>query len=181
MTISGTAGTGKSTEAKILAERLGLRYVSAGQIFRKLAEEHGMSLEEFSKFVEEHPEIDEEIDKRTAEEAEKGNVIIEGRLAAWFARKYNPFNIRLICPLDIVVERISKRDNVPLDVARRETVAREESAKKRYKKLYGIDLDDMSIYDLVLNTAIFDIESTANILETAIKEYIRVVEKKAGN
>jgi len=178
ITISGTAGTGKSTEAKLHSKKFGLRYVSADSIFRKMAEEKGMSLEQFSKFVEEHPEIDKEIDERTIEEAKKGNVIIEGRLAAWFTRDFESFDIRLCCPLDIVVERIAKRENIPIEVARAETIAREESAKKRYKELYGIDISDLSIYDLVLNTALFDIEATARILETAIREYINAISGK---
>ncbi|KXB04477.1 cytidylate kinase, partial [candidate division MSBL1 archaeon SCGC-AAA261O19] len=69
ITVSGLHGVGKTTTAKKLAEKFDLRYVSAGTVFRQMAEEQGMTLEEFSKHVEENPEIDEEIDQRTAKEA----------------------------------------------------------------------------------------------------------------
>ena len=45
ITMSGPHGTGKSTYAKALAKALNLRYVSAGELFRNLAQQHKMSLE----------------------------------------------------------------------------------------------------------------------------------------
>ena len=49
ITISGLPGSGTTTVAKLLAERLGYKLISAGDVFRKLAMERGMTLEEFSK------------------------------------------------------------------------------------------------------------------------------------
>ena len=63
ITISGLPGTGKTTVAKLLEQRLGLRYVYSGEIFRQLAQKHHMSLEEFGKYCESHREIDEELDQ----------------------------------------------------------------------------------------------------------------------
>ncbi|MBS3815253.1 MAG: nucleoside monophosphate kinase, partial [Hadesarchaea archaeon] len=85
ITVSGLHGTGKSTAARKLAEEFDLRYVSAGEVFREMARERDMTLEEFSEFVEENPEVDEEIDQRTAREAEKDDVLIDGRLTGWMA------------------------------------------------------------------------------------------------
>ena len=54
ITISGTPGSGKSTVAKILEKKLGIKYIYSGLIFRQLAEEHNMELEKFGKYCEQN-------------------------------------------------------------------------------------------------------------------------------
>ncbi len=166
--ISGLHGTGKTTAAKALAKRLDLRHVSAGSVFREMAEEKGMDLSEFSKYVEEHPEIDKEIDERTAKEAEKDDVLLDARLSGWMADEAD-IKILLTAPLEVRVERIANRDGRPYEEVKEETVAREKSEKKRYKELYDIDTDDHSIFDFVLNTEKFNEEEMIQLLELGIK------------
>jgi len=50
----------------------------------------------------------------------------------------------------------------------RETVARERSERRRFKKIYGIDVDDHSSFDLVLNTARLSVRETVGISKVAI-------------
>ncbi|MHA1410149.1 MAG: (d)CMP kinase [Candidatus Odinarchaeia archaeon] len=173
ITISGSAATGKTTQAKILAEKYNLKYVSAGIIFREIAEETGMSLEELSRKAISDTSIDLKIDERTKAIAKEGNVVLEGRLTAWMTKDLDAFRIYLSCPLETEIKRVAERDNKSIEEARAETIAREESEKYRYKQLYGIDISDLSIYDLVLNTHLFPIESTSRILITALDEYIK--------
>ena len=52
ITITGNLGSGKSSVAKILKEQ-GYEYSSTGNIFRQLAMEQGLSVEEFNKQVNE--------------------------------------------------------------------------------------------------------------------------------
>ena len=40
ITISGSPGSGKTTIAKLLAKKLGIKYVYSGDIFRKKAKEY---------------------------------------------------------------------------------------------------------------------------------------------
>ena len=44
ITVSGTPGSGKSTVAKLLEGKTGLKYVYSGMTFRELATKHNMSL-----------------------------------------------------------------------------------------------------------------------------------------
>ena len=53
-----------------------------------------------------------------------------------------------------------------------ETRSREESEQKRYLDYYGVDISDLSIYDVILNTGLFDIEATAHILKCIVDQYI---------
>lgn len=154
ITISGTPGSGKSTVAKILEEKLGLVYIYSGLIFRELAKEHNMSLEEFGKYCEENKKIDKQLDERQLEILRKGNVIVEGRLAGWLAykNKIKALKISIDADLKIRVVRIVNRENGNIKDRKKEIIKRERSETKRYKKYYNIDLQDKSIYDLVIDS-----------------------------
>ena len=168
--ISGHHGSGKSTQAKRLAVSLGLRYISAGTIFRCMAEERGVSLEEMSKVAASDPEFDKQIDARTREESLKPGVVIEATLSAWMA--VNPdIRILLTAPLESRIGRIAKRDSVPFEEAKRMTLAREKSERERFKRYYGIDISDVTIFDVVLNTELFSLDGTARILKKIVDEY----------
>jgi cytidylate kinase len=168
--ISGVHGAGKTTAARNLAKRFKLRHVCAGTIFRQLARERGMSLEEFSSYVENHPEVDRMIDERTVEEAKRDGVLIDARLAGWMAKDAD-IKILLTTPLEDRVRRIARREKRKYEEVLKETRAREESEVERFKKLYGIDVHDISVFDVVLNTELWPAEETAGILEKAV-EYI---------
>ena len=49
ITISGKAGSGKSTVAKLLSEKLNLRHYSIGDLMRAIADEKGLNLLELNK------------------------------------------------------------------------------------------------------------------------------------
>jgi len=172
VTIGGPHGTGKSTYAKMIAKELRLRYVSAGQLFRDLAREKGISLEELSKQAANSPEIDNLIDERSAAEAAKGGVVIEGQLAAWMAKDLARVRIYLKAPDEVRITRIAHRDHLDYEVARRQTMERERIQRDRYKRYYGIDIDDLSLYNIVIETGNRPIESTSSELMSRINEIL---------
>jgi cytidylate kinase len=155
ITLSGQHGTGKSTYARQIASKLNLRYVSAGSLFREVASERGLSLMELGRMCEEDEGIDKMIDGRSIESMRGGNVLIDSQLAGHFARDLDALKICLTALLDIRVDRIAKRDKKPSREMRDETLER-----------------DLSIYDLVLNTALMPLEANLSILEHASREYI---------
>ena len=55
-------------------------------------------------------------------------------------------------PLDLRAERISRREKKSVEEARREIVAREKSERIRYHAIYGIDVRDTGIFDLVIDS-----------------------------
>ncbi len=100
ITISGFHGTGKSTIAKLLANKLGILYYSTGQAFRDLAKESNMSLEEYTRFVEKHPDVDKELDNKVVEMAKKGSIIIDSQLSGHILKSIANFKIQLTCSLE---------------------------------------------------------------------------------
>lgn len=170
ITVSGLHGSGTSTHAMRLAKALGLRYVSAGSLFRVMAEERGVTLEEMSKLADGDPEIDRLLDERTREEGVKGGVVIDGTLSGWMVEEA-AIKIFLTSPLEARVMRIAARDSLSLEEAREATLRRERIEGERFRRSYGIDISDLSIYDVVLNTELFVPDGTARILKKVVEEY----------
>ena len=154
ITISGNPGSGKSTVAELLEKKLGIKYIYSGMIFRELAEKYNMTLEEFGKYCEDNRDIDKELDDRQLEILEKGNVILEGRLAGWLAHSNNisAFKVAIIADIDIRAKRIVKREKGSVETKKKEILERERSENTRYKKYYNVDLKDTSIYDIVIDS-----------------------------
>ena len=172
ITFSGLHGAGKSTYAKKIAEEFGLRYLSAGEIFRLIANERGLTIIELTDLAASDSSIDRQMDDRTRYEAERGSVVLDGQLTGWIAGDLADIKIYLKAPLDVRVARLASRDGVSLEEAREELLHREAAEKKRYKGLYGIDVDDTSIYEVILDTSILGSESMKRILKTIVEEYV---------
>jgi len=173
VTIGGPHGTGKSTYARRITKQYKLRYVSAGQLFRDLAKEKGISLEELSRQAAKSPEIDRLIDERSAAEAVKGDAVIEGQLAAWMATDHAQVRIYLKASDEARISRIAHRDHLDYETARRQTIEREQIQRDRYKRYYGIDTDDLSVYNLVVDTSDRSVESTSAELMSRIRQILR--------
>ncbi|MEF8853580.1 MAG: AAA family ATPase [Haloarculaceae archaeon] len=172
ITVSGPAGSGKSTFADALADELGYEHVSGGDIFRRLADERGHSLVEFNRLAEEDDEVDRDLDRRLRDIAsERDDVVLESRLSGWMAGEHADIKVWLDAPLSVRIERIADREDTDPDTARAETVERADSEVRRYREYYGIDIDDLSIYDLVLNTARWDPAGELDIALAAVEAY----------
>jgi CMP/dCMP kinase len=153
ITISGLPGTGKTTVAKLLEQRLGLRYIYSGEIFRQLAQKYKMSLEEFGKYCESHREIDAELDQYQLGILREGTVIVEGRLSGWLAYQNHIPAVKVLLQADIPIRaaRIVKREQGDIEKRKKEILKREKSEAIRYKKYYNIDVSDTSIYDVIID------------------------------
>ncbi|MEM2302491.1 MAG: AAA family ATPase [Sulfolobales archaeon] len=168
--ISGPPGSGKSTLASTVARELGLRYHSTGSIFRSIAAQRGLSVEELDLVAEQDPSIDLEIDGRAKEEAMRGDIVIEGHIATWMVKGYADLLVYVTAPFETRARRVSERDGIDLGEAMRRIRVREEAMRRRFKKLYGIDIDDLSIHDIVINTERIDQETMVRIIVTAAQE-----------
>lgn len=168
ITISGPPGSGTTTVAKILSQKLNIPLISAGEMFRKLARERGMTVDEFGRYAESNSEIDLLIDKmqkQTAESCE--SCVVEGRLSGWMVENAS-LKVLIFAKDDVRYRRIAKRENKSFEVAKMETINREEIEKERYMKYYSINIDDWSIYDLIINSDRFHPEEIVSIIISAL-------------
>lgn len=150
ITVGGSIGSGKSTLAKLLAQKYGLKYYSVGQIMRDMAKERGLSLLDLSLTAEKDESIDLELDRRQKGLAKKAGFVMDSRLGAYLLKA--DFKIWLDASPEVQARRIASRDDVSADDARMLIARREASETERYRDIYNIDINDQSVYDLIINT-----------------------------
>lgn len=169
ITVSGLPGSGTTSLSRHLAERHGFTMISAGEVFRQLAKEHHMELAEFGRLAESDPSYDKMIDARQKEIAEKqDNIIVEGRLSGWMVSEAD-LKIWLHAPISCRIKRIAARDEVTDEhTAEALTLEREACEAGRYHSYYNIDINDLLIYHLVLDSSRWNIEALGEIVDTAI-------------
>lgn len=176
ITVDGLSGSGKSTGAKAIAKAFKLKYVYVGEIFRKLAKEKRLSLEEFCAIREK--EVDLEADKKTLKLAMKGNVVLDGRLTGWVAGDWADLKIYYDTPLEIRAKRVAKRDKKSEEEALKDLRKRDKEDGKKYKKIYGIDPSDKSIYDLIIDNSNFTLEDAKTIPVKLVKKFLKTKLKR---
>lgn len=167
ITISGPAGSGKSTIAELLAKQLSAERIYVGGIRRQLARDMGMNLAELNEYALTHPETDINVDKNAATQArklaEKNIVIVEGRTQFYFI----PESIKLYIKVDpqegakriwqdIQIEinknkRNEGKFNSLAEVEKYQKV-RQSNDLARYQKYYQLDHTDEKHYDFILDT-----------------------------
>ena len=169
VTVSGLPGSGTSTVAHLLAQRLGVAHVDGGTVFRAMASERGLDLRAFSAVAEANPDIDVELDARLAAFARGGNLVLESRLAGWIAANEGIAGTRVWIDGDerVRAQRVARREEIEPPRALEANRAREASERRRYATLYGIDLDDRSVYDLVIDATNESAESVAESIAAA--------------
>ena len=158
ISLAGDLGSGKSTVADILINRLGAEYYSTGAIVRSIAARHGMTVVELNHYMETHPEIDTEIDNGLVELGKTDkSMVIDSRMAWHFTE--GTFKVYLSTDVETSALRIMGANrqgehSATLEATIADTKARRESEKKRYKTQYGVDIKDLTNYTLIVDTTV---------------------------
>lgn len=160
ITLGGASGTGTSTIAKKLAEKYTLKVYSGGGIQRMNAAKRGMTIEEYDVFIKAHPELDQEIEKTQMEIGKtEDNFVMESRLA-WYAVP-DSIKIKLDCDLDTRIARIVSggkdaarvaHEDEDFETTKAKTLKREATYNDRWFTLYGVNWNEDSNFDLIVDT-----------------------------
>ncbi len=169
ITIDGRSGAGKGTLANHIAEFMDIERYSAGDFFRNIAEEKGLSVEELSEKADK--ETDLEVDKRTFQKGLNENCVIESRISCHVMGDYSDLKIRLKADLGERSERVASREGLSKEDARQRIIKRDRDNKERYRDYYGINMDDLTIYDLIIDNTDLTIEETNKLVEEALKAW----------
>jgi cytidylate kinase len=179
ITIGGHVGAGKTTLAARLAQALGYEELHMGGLFREIAAERGMTIEKLYTELASEPKLEQSVDERQAKlMREKDNLVIQGRVAWFFAKGsfFTVFNIFLAVDPSVGAERSSQRpENAgrPIAEIKRANAARTRVEVERYRNLYSIDnFLDPGHYDYVLDTSHLTEDAVLAKIVEKIKERI---------
>lgn len=168
ISLFGLAGTGTSSVGKFLADKRKYQFISSGNIFREMATEHKMDLYKFGKLCEKEPKIDMELDKRVEKFGKTNDdFIIDSRLAWHFIP--DSIKVKLVCNDEVRMKRVSERDEISLEDAKKKTIEREISEKTRYFNYYKIkNYSDDKHFDLIIDTTNISIEEVSRKIEVFV-------------
>lgn len=180
ISISGELASGKGTVSKILMKELNYGIYRNGEYARKLAKDMGLDITGFNIYVEKHPEIDIQIEKSASEYAQThDNFIIDARLG-WYAVPES-FKVYLKVDIDISAKRAfydesrkSTERFETLEEQKKDIQKRYDLENQRYWNLYKIRREDMSNYDLVIDTTNLKPEEVAEQIK---EEYFKWLKK----
>jgi|ERR1035437_1324667 cytidylate kinase len=180
VTICGSLGSGKSSTADLVAQRLGYKRFSSGDFFRQVGIELGLSVTETNKRAETDPKIDEMTDQKLRDLNSAEKIVIDSRTAYhWIP---DSFKVYLDLSAEIAQERIlnNLKVNKSRQQSEKESTLEEvyqkmrerfESEQKRYWDLYKIDNKDKNNFDLVIDTDRNNLEQVVDIVVSEYKKW----------
>ncbi|MFH0956069.1 MAG: cytidylate kinase family protein [Candidatus Falkowbacteria bacterium] len=185
ITISGNPGSGKSTVAKKLAQKLGWPRFYMGKIRRLKAKAMGLTLTEYNKLGEKDPATDIEIDNYLKKIAKQyKNCIIESRTAWHFL----PESIKIFIDVNekIGAERVfaelkkhdKRNEDKKLNTLRAVLTShrqRKQSDNKRYQKYYNLKVFDKNNYDFILDTTNLNKKQVFDKVYSYLKNWLKPV------
>lgn len=166
--ISGKSGCGNTTVSTLLSERLG--YPMVNFTFRQLAAEKGIEFWDFCAMAEKDDNIDRELDRRMVEMAlSTENSILGSRLAIWNMKEAD-LKVYLTASDEERARRIAEREGGTYEQRLQQTQGRDAKDSARYKRIYGIDNNDTSVADLVIDTEGKTPDQIVNIIIQSVQK-----------
>jgi cytidylate kinase len=155
--VSGMPGSGSTTIAKGIADRLNLGYYSPGEAFKGysgIKKEAEAAIDVWEKFGKSREFHQKNFDQEQIMRAKAGNIVICGKLSIYMLRDIADFRIWIECDINVRAERTAKRDGIPFENALEEISSRERTERESWKAMYGIDyFDQKKMADIVIENS----------------------------
>ena len=181
--LAGLTACGKSTAARLLANKYSLKYVSGGTTLKELAQKaagaekagkgwwetsHGM------RFLQQRlrdSSFDRQVDNQLLRYAQEGNVVLDSWTMPWLSEK--GFKIWLEVSPQERAKRLAQRDGVSVQEAAEMIRKKDGKTKQIYRKLYDFRLgEDYSPFDVVLDSELLTSEEVFDTLSLIIDRLV---------
>jgi cytidylate kinase len=104
--------------------------------------------------------------------ADIGNVVIMGRGSQMVLCDYlDVLHVRVVAPLEVRVARLQQQQAISADQARARLEASDKARGRYLKRSYGVNVDDPTLYHLVINTSQFSLSLAVNLIIQAHQEW----------
>ena len=180
--VCGIAGCGKSTAAKKIAERYGLRYFSGGDALKTLAAEEGYAVggkgwwesDEGMRFFEQRKDdlgFDRKADEWLLKLAEKGGVVLDSWTMPWLFE--GGFKVWLEASEDARAARLAERDGMTAEDALTALREKDEKTRAIYERLYGFRLgEDFAPFHMIFDVNLLSAEEVFEALCLVIDKWL---------
>lgn len=102
---------------------------------------------------------------------QEDNAVIVGRAGQVILREEdNVLHVRIIAPFDLRVVRIAEQHKISLEIARKQVKTSDQVRIRYLKRYYQASLDNLDMYDVVVNTAHIDVPMAAQVICSALKK-----------
>ena len=164
--IGGLSGSGKTTLGELLAEELKIEHITKSRTGTFAAMMHdvkegrtkGLARNELS-----NPKYIKRFDKEIVRLAKGKDCVITTWLGSWMVKDAT-LRVWLNASPDERARRIAERTGTSLAKARRRMAIKDRIAISDFKKTYGIDVNDHSIFDVELNTERLDSRTSVAVI-----------------
>ena len=168
--LSGKSGCGNTTVSRLLSKHLGIRLIN--YTFHDMAREKGISFEDLCLLAEKDSQYDLFLDRKQVELASRGSCVLGSRLAIWLLKDAD-LKIYLDASPKARSGRIAKREGVEYQNALEDMERRDKRDRRRFLKLYGIDINIFDFADLVVNTE----KGDQSYIVDEIKNRLKIIRK----
>jgi cytidylate kinase len=166
--VSSLSGCGNTTATHNVGATLDLQVVN--YTFRDLATDIGLAFERIQAEAEQSRLFDYLTDLKLIRASLQPKVIVGSRLAAWLVDA--DLRVWLQASLETRAKRIFRRepDRYPsYEAVLYRTLQRDEQNRKRYLQLYGIDINDRTDFDIIINTEKLTAEQVSSLIVAAAR------------
>lgn len=166
--ISSLSGCGNTTATMNVGRTLDLKVVN--YTFRDLAADIGLSFEEIHERSQQNRSFDYLTDLNQIRLSLQPKVVVGSRLAAWLVNA--DLRVWLQASLEERAKRIFRREvdkGLTYESVLYRTLQRDEQNRKRYLQLYGIDSNDRSDFDIIINTEKLTAEQVSSLIIAAAR------------
>lgn len=100
-----------------------------------------------------------------------GRIVIVGRGGqAILQNQPGVFHVRVIAPTERRIERLRSQGIIGISDITATITTKDRASADYLKRFYGVDLEDLMLYHMVINTGKTDIETAAQMIVTAAKQ-----------
>lgn len=157
------------TDLHELAQSCDPEYKDACEVYET---QHGLGF--FERLFFDRPSYTSLFEALTYEQAARGNVLIVGRGAQVVLRDIpEVFRARIVAPVPVRIERVMQRTASSREEAAEFVRKYDDERKSLMRTIFKVNLDDWALYDGILNTAHYSVESAADIIVEAASTMTR--------